>query len=326
MMEPLISVIIPVYKVEAYLDACIQSVVEQTYSNLEIILVDDGSPDHCPQMCDAWIQKDARIRVIHQKNGGSSAARNAGLDIATGEYIGFVDSDDILAPDMYEIMFRALEGENIGIACCSSQLMADDGTLLNKTQIPAVRRMNAEQALDAIFTLQMGIAVWSKLYRREVFEGIRFPVGETNEDAPVTIPTIVRANGVIHVQKWPYYYRQHMGSITANVIPNEGNSHIVHKNLQIMRNQLKEYSVKETANFRFYEAAYSFWRAQNYEKNYAQLTEKIKDDYKIYRGIMWKNALIFLASGYSSIKDKALYVLVLTKLLRPAYKLFRTNG
>ena len=101
---PLISVIVPVYKVENYLDCCVQSIVNQTYSNLEIILIDDGSPDASGAMCDAWAEKDSRIRVIHQENAGGGAARNAGLDAARGERIAFVDSDDYIAPDCYQYM------------------------------------------------------------------------------------------------------------------------------------------------------------------------------------------------------------------------------
>ena len=99
-MEELISVIIPVYKVEEYLDECVLSVIRQTYANLEIILVDDGSPDNCPRMCDEWATKDSRIKVIHKENGGLSDARNAGLDAAEGQYIAFIDSDDYIKPDM----------------------------------------------------------------------------------------------------------------------------------------------------------------------------------------------------------------------------------
>src|SRR5574344_2644299 len=101
-MEPLISIIVPVYKVEQYLDECVQSIRNQTYTNLEIILVDDGSPDRCPEMCDEYAKQDSRIKVIHKKNGGPSSARNIGLNAASGLYIGFVDSDDVIAPNMYE--------------------------------------------------------------------------------------------------------------------------------------------------------------------------------------------------------------------------------
>ena len=100
--QPLISVIVPVYKVEPYLDRCVQSIVDQTHTNLEIILVDDGSPDNCPAMCDAWAEKDSRIKTIHTENGGSAKARNTGLALSSGNYIGFVDSDDFILPEMYE--------------------------------------------------------------------------------------------------------------------------------------------------------------------------------------------------------------------------------
>ena len=107
-MEELISVIVPIYKVEAYLERCIRSIVNQTYKNLEIILVDDGSPDSCPDICDVWKEKDDRIKVIHKKNGGLSDARNAGMQIMTGTYISYIDSDDWVANDMYEKMMYAI--------------------------------------------------------------------------------------------------------------------------------------------------------------------------------------------------------------------------
>ena len=117
-MSALISVIIPIYKVEEYLAECIASVVCQTYTNTEIILVDDGSPDNCPQMCDEWACKDSRIKVIHKANGGISDARNAGIDAATGEYIAFVDSDDYIKPDMLKKLHSAICKENADIAAC----------------------------------------------------------------------------------------------------------------------------------------------------------------------------------------------------------------
>ena len=111
-----ISVIVPVYNVEKYLDKCVDSIVNQTYKNLEIILVDDGSPDNCPKMCDAWVEKDSRIKVIHKENGGVSSARNAGLKASCGEYIGFVDSDDFIQPDMFEQLLGAYDKESIELS------------------------------------------------------------------------------------------------------------------------------------------------------------------------------------------------------------------
>ena len=117
-MNELISIIIPIYKVEEYLDECISSVINQTYTKLEIILVDDGSPDSCPKMCDDWAKKDSRIRVIHKTNGGLSDARNAGIEVATGEYIAFVDSDDYIKPDMIAKLYAALCKEEADISAC----------------------------------------------------------------------------------------------------------------------------------------------------------------------------------------------------------------
>jgi len=109
-----ISVIVPVYKVEAFLDRCVQSIANQSYRNLEIILVDDGSPDNCPALCDAWSERDSRIKVVHKQNGGLSDARNAGMAIATGEFMGFVDSDDWIATDMYQHLYDLLEADGSG--------------------------------------------------------------------------------------------------------------------------------------------------------------------------------------------------------------------
>ena len=116
--KPLLSIIVPVYNVENYLQKCIDSILAQTLTDFELILVDDGSPDGCPALCDAAAAKDARVRVIHQKNGGLSAARNAGLDVARGAWIGFVDSDDYIAPEMYEKLYRAVQSTGADLALC----------------------------------------------------------------------------------------------------------------------------------------------------------------------------------------------------------------
>ena len=118
----LISVIVPIYNVEKYLDRCVDSIINQTYKNLEIILVDDGSPDNCLAICDSWAEKDRRIKVIHKENGGVSSARNSALDIASGDYIGFVDSDDWIEPDMYEILIKNAKKYDADISRCAGLL------------------------------------------------------------------------------------------------------------------------------------------------------------------------------------------------------------
>ena len=176
---PLISVIVPVYKVENYLDCCVQSIVNQTYSNLEIILIDDGSPDASGAMCDAWAEKDSRIRVIHQQNAGGGAARNAGLDAARGERIAFVDSDDYIAPDCYQYLHTLLE-EGADIAECDfveterndAVFGTDAGEISFYTPLEAMRCHIRDTAFRQL--------IWNKLYRRETVGDIRFPVGTKN--------------------------------------------------------------------------------------------------------------------------------------------------
>ena len=164
-----VSVIVPVYRVEPYLDKCVSSIVNQTYKNLEIILVDDGSPDNCPAMCDAWAEKDSRIRVIHQNNQGGGAARNAGLDIASGNLIAFVDSDDYIAPDMYAHLYELME-QGADIAECGYVEVVGDNAVFAcgyETCSYTVQEAMAEHIQDRVFRQ----LIWNKLYRRQVVDG-----------------------------------------------------------------------------------------------------------------------------------------------------------
>lgn len=206
-----ISVIVPVYKVEPYLDQCVSSIVNQTYPNLEIILVDDGSPDNCPAMCDAWAEKDQRIRVIHQQNQGGGAARNAGLGIATGEYIAFVDSDDYLAMDMYQYLLEMLQcGADIA-ECEYMEAFGDNAvfTLNGETHIYTAQDAMAEHICDRIFRQ----LIWNKLYRRTLVDGVRFPIGKTIDDEFFTYQVLGNAKKLIHSSRVCYAYRQQSDSV-----------------------------------------------------------------------------------------------------------------
>lgn len=174
----LISVIVPVYKVEEYLRECVDSIISQTYRNLEIILVDDGSPDNCPAICDEYAEKDKRIIVIHQQNGGLSAARNAGLDIASGEFICFVDSDDVLHPQYCEILISALLKSDCSFSACLVESF--QGSLSNLSFHSENYDIKTMPWKEYIKTARMG--VWNKLYRAAVFEYIRFMNGKVYED------------------------------------------------------------------------------------------------------------------------------------------------
>ena len=216
---PLISVIIPVYKVESYLDRCVESVVSQTYRQLEIILVDDGSPDRCPQMCDAWAEKDGRIKVIHKVNGGLSDARNAALRVFTGEYVTFVDSDDYLRSDAIEVLHRRILQDAAELAICNYRRFSDnsdehwDNTFPLKDEVLTVDE--AQRHLCDNYHWHYVIAC-CKLYQRRLFDGFSFPVGKLHEDVYTAHLLFDKCTRISSLSDALYYYYQNSESITGS--------------------------------------------------------------------------------------------------------------
>lgn len=209
---PLISVIVPVYKVEPYLNKCLRSITEQTYRNLEIILVDDGSPDRSGAICDEWAAKDSRVRVIHKENGGGGLARNTALDAATGDLIAFVDSDDYIAPDMFAYLYSLMD-EGVDIAeCAFVETEGDDAAFSGGTGGTTV--YSGEEAMAAnIQNTVFRQLIWNKLYRREVVGDIRFPVGTKIDDEFFTYRVLGNANKLILSDRVCYVYRQQSASV-----------------------------------------------------------------------------------------------------------------
>ncbi len=214
METPLISVIVPVYKVEAYLDCCVSSIVNQTYRNLEIILVDDGSPDNCPAMCDQWAKKDNRIKVIHKDNGGLSDARNVGMSIATGEYVGFIDSDDYISPEMYQYLYDRIIKDNSDISACGVEMVFEDGSPPRSMTARGQCVLTTKEALEAIVTESwLKQPVWNKLYKASLIRDIPFPVGKFHEDVFWSYQAIAKATRVSISDTPCYFYMQRNGSI-----------------------------------------------------------------------------------------------------------------
>ena len=214
MTKDMISVIVPVYKVEAYLDKCVQSIVDQTYKNLEIILVDDGSPDRCGELCDAWAAKDGRIRVVHKKNGGLSDARNAGMAIATGEYMGFIDSDDYIAPDMYRLLLERLTADDSDIAACGVEMIFEDGMPPRMLTPAGCHVLDNGRAIEAVVREGLLLEpVWYKLYKTDLIRDISFAVGKCHEDVFWSWQAVARAKKVSIFDAPCYYYLQRSGSI-----------------------------------------------------------------------------------------------------------------
>lgn len=185
-MKDLISVIIPVFRVEEYLRRCVDSVLAQTYENMEVILVDDGSDDGCPAICDAYAREDDRVRVIHQKNAGLSGARNAGIEASRGAYLAFVDSDDYLAADFLECLYRACEETDSDMSVCRWEYVKGEGILERGSRQVSV--FTGREMLAKLYTPDGAwfVVAWNKLYRRKVFEVIRYPLGRIHEDEATT--------------------------------------------------------------------------------------------------------------------------------------------
>lgn len=210
----MISIIIPVYKVEQYLDRCIQSVVNQSYRELEIILVDDGSPDNCPRICDEWKKRDPRIRVIHKANGGLSDARNAGMRIATGEFLGFVDSDDWIAPFMYEKLLAAMNNDQSDIAACTVQMIWENNSqkkYLTVCENLILNHIEAQRVL--LKETKLKHPIWYKLYKRAAINGIQFEKGKYHEDVFWSYQVIGNAEKISIIDYVGYYYYQRTQSI-----------------------------------------------------------------------------------------------------------------
>ena len=206
--EDLISVIVPVYNMEQYLERCVNSIVDQTYRNLEIILVDDGSTDRSPRMCDEYAQKDGRIKVVHKVNGGLSDARNAGLQVATGTYIGYVDSDDWIEPQMYQRMYEACIEHQAQVAVCRyAKIYRDHVDREGNGQVTVFDREGilkaylADQPEYVVYN-----SVWSKLFAREVVEGVLFPVGKNSEDIMYTTKAFCKLEKAVYIDECLYDY------------------------------------------------------------------------------------------------------------------------
>lgn len=216
-MADLISVIVPVYDVEAYLSECVDSILGQSYADLEVILIDDGSPDRCGEVCDAYALRDNRVRVIHQENQGLSAARNAGLDTMTGRYVTFVDSDDWLNHECIERLHDLLSRAGADISVCTLHRTLGE-VAVPKPQTMEVIELSRKVAIDQIVKPRYGsmVAACGKLYKAEMFSDVRFPVGRLHEDAFTTYRVILKCDSIILTTEPLYFYRQRPDSIMGS--------------------------------------------------------------------------------------------------------------
>ena len=212
----LVSIIVPVFKVEKYLSNCIESILQQTFRDFELILVDDGSPDNCGKICDDYARRDSRIKVIHQENGGLSVARNSAIDIAKGDYLTFIDSDDFVLPHYLEKMVHASQVNDADISVCgivrcsSADSLSDIAEDLSRTDAEVF----VDDKMEVFFTTKkINTTAWGKLYRNFIFKTVKYPIGKYHEDVLTTYKTIHLANKVVVCDYQGYVYRKNEESI-----------------------------------------------------------------------------------------------------------------
>jgi glycosyltransferase involved in cell wall biosynthesis len=256
-----ISVIVPIYNVERYLEKCLESIINQTFINLEIILINDGSTDFSGSICEKYKNKDNRIILIHKKNEGLSAARNKGLSIATGDYISFVDSDDFLDLNMYEILYKNIEKENADIVSCNyykyySDKKYDKNIVFKKKIIYKKKEIFGK---DLFNNYQMDIDVWNKLYKKEIFKDIKFPYKKVCESTYIMMSIFNKANCIVVIPDCLYFYRKREKSIMNLIeLKNEINMDLIEGRIIMAIDYNNYYNLKEGIELLFHVYKTSF--------------------------------------------------------------------
>ena len=296
---PLITIVITIYNIKEYLPRAIESVIKQTYQNLEILLVDDGSTDGSEMICDKYALRDKRIRVIHKKNGGPSEARNVAIEQAKGEYIGFVDGDDWIEEDMYENMYLAIRQSDSQLAVCNYKEVSDID--IQDTSDDTILYFGKDEALKSFIreeeTVRIQNAAWNKLYHKELLKNIRFPVGKLYEEIVFTTKLLHEAKAVVYLNQGYYnYVVDRVGSIM-----NMGVNHRIFTDQIPLYKEKREYlenigrkDLVDIHNFFFYKRLLNHYlelqknRPQDYKKYCKEIRKKIKEEKK------------FIVKAYSS--------------------------
>lgn len=290
-MEPLISVIVPVYNVEPYLRKCVDSILNQTYRNLEVILVDDGSPDGCPAICDEYAVIDRRVKVVHKENGGLSDARNAGMAFMSGEYLLFVDSDDLLPVKAIETMLKIAVEENADLVIGGHNRFEEVPALSSETEIFVKQWTPAEAMMDM---LRNGCASWARLFRRELHEAVLFPVGEINEDEAIVLHILDKCRVIAVTNAVVYHYRCRPESITTTSFSEKKMVWVKHcrDNLAFIREkypQLEEYAVTRYRGSLMWALREMALSENSFPNSYAEVRAQLKEYHTAFLHTPFKN-------------------------------------
>lgn len=304
MNNPLISVIVPVYNTQRYLNRCVKSIVNQTYKTIEIILVDDGSTDACAELCDLWSKVDSRIRTFHQENGGSATARNTGIDAATGEYYTFVDSDDFIHPEFLEYLYSICVSNHCELAQCA-YISGSDNTF---DKVNTRGKSKAYEKVPAFLTEKIFSGPVAKIYKRSLLCEIRFPPGKLNEDEAFSWRAAYQAERIVISSRKLYYYYQNPESISYNK-----NNYLSLDLIYILKDRLKFFENKEQSL---------------YEQSAAHLCKSLILFYcrvqKVKRGESLPQDTHLLFLKYYPIAIKSKYVRLRSKAIIFTFKHFKT--
>lgn len=300
-MDELISVIIPIYNMEKYLKKCVWSVINQSYQNLEILLIDDGSKDNSPQICDEFSKKDKRIKVFHKENGGLSDAKNYGLKKARGNYVTFVDSDDWIETNMYEEMMLKMQSENADISICGRYIDYENGKSI-KWYNPNEMKMDREKSLIYLNSFyKFDMASWDKIYKKELFDGIEFPYGKKCEDAYTTYLLFARCKKIIYIPQCFYHYFQRNGSISRNLEINMDYIYAADEQMKYIEKVFQNISWAARTNYAFsIKSTYQVSIERNIKLNEECI--ELKKSVKKY-------TMEVLNNKYISIKKKVTFIL-----------------
>lgn len=314
----MVTVIIPVYNVEMYLPLCINSILKQTYQNLEIILIDDGSTDDSPGICDTYALKDNRIKVIHQQNQGAAVARNTGLENATGEYIVFVDSDDFINEKMIEKLYIALKQTDSDLSICNFKYTSENGKEIDLKETDIKNEvLYTEEIIDKLFqNNNCGyIVIWNKMYKKDLWKQIRYPVGVIYEDEAVIHHIFSKCKKVATISDELYYYRQVSGSIMHS----ERNEKNLDKYLALADRLMFLKSAVSKENIR--KLAYQYW--YHYLDDYYYFSKRNRNSARLKQ--MKKTLLsvypIMVQCGFFTVKD-ALSIMIFIFLPNVYEKVF----
>ncbi|MBQ8279987.1 MAG: glycosyltransferase family 2 protein [Roseburia sp.] len=336
-MKPLISVIIPIYKAEKYLEKCVQGVMSQTYQNLEIILVDDGSPDRSGAICEELATQDERIRVIHKENGGAATARNAGLDVMTGSYVAFVDADDYMELNYIETLYQTLEEHNAQVSICSFKTVDEDG---NAMSIDSLHDESADSAGDDVASavevfrgndiilqdLQghwEHVAPWGKLYQADLFEGVRYPKWPAYEDEPVFIRVFDRVDTAAASKEKLYYYVQHAGSLMNTAYSEKQRS----TTLKMWRERIEYYGDNTPKHAELYNRilqAFVAWNVLFLSLHAHEMTKEqkaeLKQEIRRYFLCLFRAPHLYNSTESMKLAVKSVLTLISTDILRKRYE------